>query len=137
MQNENNFNNFNNQFNDPYNQQQLNDLMNNRIVYPEIFYKLQPFIMISCDQIEAYRGNMLNQEMIDQMTDEIYNDVCHMYPDIAEYASYYDNKASSDPAVTDVINGFYGSGYRRRGMLRDLIGILLLSELFRRRRRVY
>jgi hypothetical protein len=130
-------NNWNNQLNTQYSQQELNDLMANNVVYPEIFYKLQPFVMMCCDQMDSYGNNMPNQEMLDQMTEGIYNDVCRMYPDIAEYANAYDKNASTDPEVINVINGFYGRGYRRRGLLRDVIGILLLSELFRRRRRFY
>ena len=123
--------------NPPYSQQEMNDLIANRIVYPEIFYKLQPYVMLCCDQIDAYGAAMPTQEMLEQMADGIYDDVCRMYPDIAEYANTCEKKANADPAVADVINDFYGGNYRRRGMLRDLIGILLLSEFFRRRRRVY
>lgn len=126
----------NTQFSTQYSPQEINDLVMHRVVYPEVFYKLQPFIMICCDQMDMYGDAMPTQEMLDQMTDGIYNDVCRMYPDIAEYANSCDKKTGTDPYITDVINGFDRS-FRRRGLLRDIIGILLLSELFRRRRRIY
>jgi hypothetical protein len=125
---------------------QVMPMMGNQMVYPEIFYKLQPYIMIVCDQMDTFGSMMPTQEMVEQMTDNIYDDVCRMYPDIAEYARDYDKKAKDDPP--DPPLGFGGGfemfgrehdrprfGFRRRGVFRDLIDILLLSELFRRRRR--
>jgi hypothetical protein len=68
-----------------------------------------------------------------------------MYPDMAEYASNYDQETKDDPPIIEGRNPFMfdrGFGmishrFRRRGMLRDLIDILLISEFFRRRRRMY
>ncbi len=121
--------------------------MANQIVYPELFYKLQPFIMMVCDQIDTYSFGsvMLTQEMIEQLSDSVHDDVCHMYPDIAEYADSVDQQAQDDvPVIARRDQGIYGGGlglfgrrFRRRGGLRDLIDILLISEFFRRRRRIY
>lgn len=124
------------QFTPQYGSRELSDLINNRVIYPEIFYRIQPFVMVCCDQIEAMGIDIPPQEVIDHMTEVIYNDVCRMHPDIAEYAREYE-KTNKNPEIVDVINGVYGRDYRRRGLLRDLIGILLISELFRRRRRYY
>jgi hypothetical protein len=68
-----------------------------------------------------------------------------MYPDIAEYAENMDKK---NPGEVPVIRGLgqglfdrnfdmFGRRFRRRGILRDLIGIMLISEFFRRRRRLF
>jgi hypothetical protein len=122
---------------------------NMMLVYPEIYYKLQPFIMMVCDQMDTFGSMMPTQEMIEQMTDSIYDDVKRMYPEIAEYARETENKTMSDSASaqTVVIPQIYDDRrdyddrdrfrrrFRRRGMLRDLIDILLLSEFARRRRR--
>jgi hypothetical protein len=124
------------EFNMEFGRQELNDFIKNRVVYPEIYYKIQPFVMVCCDQMEAYGDSIPPQEVIDHMIEQIYNDVCRIYPDIAEYAREYD-KTNKSPQIAEVINGFYRGRFRRRGMLRDIIGILLLSELFRRRRRFY
>ncbi len=113
-------------------QTELSDMITYRIVYPEIFYKLQPFVLMACDEMDVY--GMVNQEMIEKMADNIYDDVCRMYPDMVEYAREQERKASSIPGVAEVQAPFRG-GFRRRGLLRDIIEILLLSELFRRRRR--
>lgn len=119
--------------------------MVNQMTYPEIFYKLQPYIMLVCDQLDTFSSLMPTQEMVEHMTDSIYDDVCRMYPDIAEYTHEYEKSAKDDPP--DPPAGFgrgFGMfdrepmfGFRRRGLFRDLIDILLLSELTRRRRRFY
>ncbi|MBW7571992.1 hypothetical protein [Caproiciproducens faecalis] len=128
--------------------------MANQMVYPEIFYKLQPYIMLVCDQMDTFSSLMPTQEMVEHMTDSIYDDVCRMYPDIAEYTREYEKRAKDDPPdPPDPPAGFgrgfgrgfgmfereprFGFGFRRRGLFRDLIDILLLSELTRRRRRFY
>jgi hypothetical protein len=123
--------------------------MTYQLVYPELFYRLQPFILIGCDQMD--NGPMIpTQEMIEHMSDSIYEDVHRMYPDMAEYASSYDRRAKDDPPRIEVRDlgmrdlgmrdrglGMFDHRFRRRGMLHDLIDILLISELFRRRRRMY
>lgn len=124
-----------------------------RLVYPEIFYRLQPFVMVACDQMDIGGNFLPTQEMVEQVTDGIYNDVTQMYPELADNM-YSQNPGNNndmpvnDPPYAPVFNGF-GRGFRgrdfdqdffprrfrRRGSLQDLISILLLSELFRRRRR--
>lgn len=117
----------------------VSPMMSNQMVYPEIYYKLQPYIMMVCDQVDTYGSMMPTQEMIENITDSIYDDVCRMYPDMAEYAHAKDSKNDPDPVVETArfgpAPGMFGWRFRRRGMFRDLIDILLLSELFRRRRR--
>lgn len=109
-----------------------------RMVYPEIFYKLQPYILMACDQMESCDSLMPTQDMLEQMCDSIHDEVCRMHPDLAEYANSCERKSSADPSISQVITivpGIFGRNFRRRGMFRDIIEILLLSELFRRRRR--
>lgn len=100
-----------------------------QMLYPEIWYKMQPFIMMANDEMDLYNMNP-TREMLDGMTDRIYDDMRRMYPDMEEYASDYEKKAlAQNPSSID-------PPFRRRGMFRDFISILLLSELFRRRRRM-
>ncbi len=106
----------------------------NRVAYPEIYYRLQPHIMMVCDQMEPYDA-MPTQDMVEQMADGIYEDVCRMYPDLADMEL---EKTGADSEATEVVSRYPRGGdrrSRRRGSLRDLVGILLLSELFDRRRR--
>jgi hypothetical protein len=142
----------------PYNQatmpQMMSGAMKYQALYPEVFYKLQPYVMMACDQMDAYGYMMPTQEIIEHMSDNICDDVCKMYPDLAEYAHKNDNTMKADPpndpdgrmgdhGFMSDNEGFmrdrdrfgFGRGFRRRGFFRDFIDILLLSELFGRRRR--
>lgn len=98
----------------------------NPLMYPEIYYKIQPFIMEACDQMDV-KGNALPpMDVLEIMADSIYNDISQMYPDFVEY---------SQEVFSPRYN--YNRRFRRRGLLRDLIDILLITELFRRTRRYY
>lgn len=109
-----------------------------RITYPEVFYKVQPYIMMACDGIDANGSAMPTQEMIDNISDNIYADVCKMYPDMAEYAQASDSSMPDPPMERGEFRRqpeVFNRRFRRRGMFRDFIDFLLLQELFRRRRR--
>ncbi|MCX7615755.1 MAG: hypothetical protein N2Z65_08380 [Clostridiales bacterium] len=120
----------------------MEKMMAYQAVYPDVFYKVQPFVMMACDQMDTY-GSMPSQDMIEQMADVIYEDVRRMYPDLNEYVGEYERNVNSSSPDLEVVNhvprspGMFGRPFRQRGLFRDLIGILLLSELFRRRRRHY
>jgi hypothetical protein len=124
--------------------------LSNQVVYPEIYYKLQPHIMMVCDQMDAYGDGMPTQEMVEQTTDNIYDDVVRLYPDVAEYANANElrmNTTMPEAVQTQFVTDFgFGFGpefgfrpgrFRRRGVLRDVIDILLLQEFLRRRRRPF
>lgn len=108
-----------------------------RMVYPEIFYKLQPYIMMVCDQMDAYGNSVPNQDMLDQITDGIYKDILEMYPDLEEYVREQEQKETGAIQTISRSQGRFGRRFRRRGLFRDLIDILFLSEFFGRRRRRY
>jgi FMN phosphatase YigB (HAD superfamily) len=124
----------------PYNMQEMNDLMNYRVAYPEIYYKCQPFVMMACDQMDAVSSEMPTQEMIEMMADNIYDDICRMYPDMVEYIRSAEQKGGANIPAQGFITFDRDrdrSRFRRRGVFRDFIEFLLLSELFRRRRRIF
>jgi hypothetical protein len=91
-----------------------------------------------CDQLDTYYGNSApNHNMMDQISDNIYQDLLDMYPDLEEYARDYEN-LSEEPNLETIARRnprFYRRNFRRRGLLRDLVDILFFSEFFRRRRR--
>jgi SWI/SNF related-matrix-associated actin-dependent regulator of chromatin subfamily C len=128
--------------------------------YPEIYFKLQPYILLVCDQMDVYYGEgMPSQDMIERISDGIYDDVRRMNPDMDEYLRTQEMQqrgtaAGGRGAAARAAIGPYGydygdynrygygpdmfrRDYRRRGLGRDIIDILLLSELFRRRRRPF
>lgn len=120
----------------PYAQAAVKPKMAYQMIYPEVFYRLQPYIMMVCDQME-YGSVMPTMETVQHMTDNIYDDVCRMYPDLAEYVRNNENKAKDDPPPFDRDPDMFGRRFRRRGVFKDLIDILILSELFGRRRRFF
>ncbi len=115
----------------------MDEVMAYEMVYPEIYYKVQPFIMGVCDQMEAFGGVMPSIEVIERIADNIYTDVITMYPDLAEYAGggaapTGQFKDDSSDHAQPVTVPFFRRRFRRRGLFRDFIRILLLNEIFRR-----
>lgn len=105
-----------------------------RVIYPELYYRLQPYVLSACDELDSY-DTMPSQEMIEKMSDSIYEDMLRMYPDFSDYIREHgsnDSRAAMNPIVS--VQRFRPRS-RRRGLFRDFIDILLLSELNRRRRR--
>jgi hypothetical protein len=131
----------------PYVQPNMNmaEMLPNNMAYPEIFYKIQPYVLMACDQMDTYGTLMPSQKMIEQISDNIYENACKTHPDLAEYARNNEANPNEDPEVAEVISRRGGGGRphfppfrpRRGGAVGDLIDILLISEFFRRRRRYY
>ena len=124
------------------NQRQLNEqdmeaLDNYRVVYPEIYYRIQPFIMNFCDQLESSGLEAPTQDMVEQMTDAIFEEIKTLYPDLMQYANEQEQMQRQENQVIQTQRPFRFRRpiRRRRGLLRDIIEILLLSELGHRRRR--
>lgn len=110
-------------------------------IYPDVYYKVQPFAMMACDELDACNCGMPTYEMVRQISDQIYEDVLRMHPDLAEEDYYFDMPQEAVDAYhtassTVEAERWYGRPRRRRrgGFFRDLIDIILLNELFRRRR---
>lgn len=116
----------------------IEETKKHRAMYPEIQYKLEPFISSTCDAIES-SGVMPTEEEMDNITDGIFDDFCNTYPDMANYMKANDNDTDMPEAVpTQFFGGGFRPGgfrrFRRRGLGRDLIRALLLARLFGRRR---
>lgn len=100
-------------------------------LYPEVYRVVYPMICSSCDRIQ-FPGTTINDEMITRMTDDIYDQVesdGRIKIEVNVTTEVRETSSSSDSAVE--------TRQRRRPrnrFLRDLIRILLLRELFRRRR---
>jgi len=109
-------------------------------VYPEVYYKVQPFVMMACDEMDAYNMGMPSYDMLRRISDQIHDDVVRMYPDLMEIEGEEEFMEMSHEAAVayNMTDGFAESQRfrprRRRRFLRDLIDILLLTEFFRRRR---
>ena len=112
--------------------QAVKDATMYRMVYPDVYYMVKPYVMMMCDQMDAYGTDTLTHEMVEQMTTTIYDDVCRMHPDMMECSPDLEtiNSPFNNPLG-------YGRGRQQGNMFRDLITILFLSEIFGRRRRFY
>jgi hypothetical protein len=112
--------------------------MNYQNVYPDVYYKVQPFVMMACDEMDALNLGVPTYDTVREVSDQIYGDVIRIHPDLAEQGSdsmemFHEAAAAYDmpePYVTP--QRWRGGG---GGIFRDLIDILLLNEIFRRRRR--
>lgn len=121
----------------------IEETKKHRAMYPEIHYKLEPFISLTCDAIES-SGVMPTEEEMDEITDGVFEDFCRVHPDMANYMKANENDDDMPEAVpTQIFGGGFRPGgfrpggfrhFRRRGLGRDLIRALLLSQLFGRRR---
>ena len=103
--------------------------------YPEIYYRLAPYIMMVCDQAESAGVEMPSQQMIESITDSIYDDMVRNFPDMADYFRGHEQTMADVDSLPVQGPFYFGRRPRRRGLFRDLIDILLLNEFLRRRRR--
>ena len=104
-------------------------------VYPDVYYKIQPHVMMVCDEMDDYDDyEMPSHEMIRQMSDRIYNDVCRIHPEYAE-PDHYRGMSYDALAAYNLIDNVESQQFSRGGIFGDLITIVLLNELFGRRRR--
>jgi hypothetical protein len=65
-----------------------------------------------------------SQDMYDRMVDRVYDEAGRMYPEEFEALNFPEASANEQ----------FMSPFRRRRLFRDLLGVLVLSELFERRR---
>lgn len=115
---------------------QDNQRMIYQSVYPEVYYKVMPFIMMACDELDASDYEMMSPEMIMETADRICEDVLRVHPELAQEFEY--GEMSYEAAAAYGVPGSnVGSQqfYRRRNIFRDLVTIILLNEFFGRRRR--
>lgn len=91
------------------------------LLYPEIYYQMQPYIIEACDQLDAAGVAMPTAEILSVVGDRI------------EKRFEVPGTSGMKQAVPDSTP----AALRSRGLFRDLLDILILNELFGRRRRYY
>lgn len=109
--------------------------VNYQNIYPDVYYKVQPFAMMACDELDAANWEVPTPEMVRQISDQIYEDVCRIHPDLAEREQYHPMSYEAAEAYQMTERLAEAEQWRGGGFFRDLIDILLLNEIFRRRRR--
>lgn len=102
--------------------------------FPEIYYRVQPVIQNIVCEMDNLNQTYPTQEALDLMVERVWDDYHRIYPDMIEYE---ESSADSGEAAVETQIGFgrprFGRPFRRRGLFGDLVTILLLNELFRRR----
>lgn len=98
--------------------------------YPELYYRVYPKVIAAVN--EELEENLLreeiSQEQLNRMVDKIYVKMVHECPEIHE--DPYERRSRRVRGEQEI---FYG----RSRIIRDLITILLISELLRRNRSFY
>lgn len=99
-------------------------------LYPDVYRVVYPMVCSACDRIQ-FPNNPVNEEMIARMTDDIYDRV------EADGRINIEVNVTTEVRESDATQISNETRQRRprNRFLRDLIRILLLRELFRRRRR--
>ena len=98
------------------------------MLYPEIYYRVQPFVMSACDRMDKYGYGVPSQKGFDEMSARVYNDIREMYPDLRGMSANDMEEGAKEPGE------IHFAQFGNRGLFGDLIDILILQELFSRRR---
>lgn len=120
-------------------------------MYPKCYYIIYPRVKRMCDMYCRRNGNMPpTHEVMEQMTNSVYDEVepmmheddmgemdMQMMPTDEQVPSEIDDTGYDDMQSRQFGTQTFGYFRPRRRFLRDLIGILLIRELLRRRRRPY
>ena len=95
------------------------------IMYPDIYYRIYPYVHQTCDRMDNPYMHYPSEAQVESMVDDCYDACIKGMPDLIQYADIKKKEKEEIDAKQ----------VRRRPLLRDLIAIILISELFRRRRR--
>lgn len=94
--------------------------------YPELYYRIYPKVIRSINNHldNNFSNEMINEEKFDLIVDDVYRNLTDECPEINSDPN--ERRGRARAKSTQSI--FYG----RRQIVRDLISILLISELLRR-----
>lgn len=109
--------------------------MSYQCIYPDVYYKVQPFVMMACDEMDACNCESPTYDMVRQISDQIFEDVCRVHPDLME-RDQMQGMSMEAAAAYNMPGSIVNTQQWNRGrFFNDLIDIVLLNEIFRRRRR--
>ena len=97
------------------------------VMYPDIYYKIYPYVCRVCDEMDNPYIPYPSHSHIEDMINKCYDMCVKEMPELEEYAGA---KMKEKQEIENL-----QLERRRTPILRDLIAIVLLTELFRRRRR--
>lgn len=95
------------------------------MLYPEIYYKVQPYILSICDEMDSF-GGLPTKKAISFMSDKAYEQIISAYPELRQY--------EENTAMSAAIAYQSAEAMQERGLFRDFLDILLIRELIGRHR---
>ena len=102
------------------------------IMYPDIYYRIYPYAHRTCERMDNPYMHYPSEAQVESMVTDCYDACINAMPDLDYYADLKTQEAGNPKAKSQDTGTVQ---FRRRPLLRDLIAIILISELFRRRRR--
>lgn len=104
--------------------------MPNNLVYPDLYYQVYTKVMdVISRHIESLSmKENISDEYLEKMIDEVYIDLVNQYPEIDEDPIERRNRRGRFSKNRVAQRSYYG----RKRLLRNLISIILISELLRR-----
>ena len=105
-------------------------------LYPKDVGRILECVEEECDKME-YEGSLMFDEypdrlMLEKVVDRIYDKVKDDDPD-REAEQYWGGVQPPDTSAQQVVSAQRTGRHRRRDPLRDLIGVVLNNEMYRRR----
>ena len=101
------------------------------MLYPEIYYKVEPYILSACDEMSSFGSGMPTKKAISAMSDKVYSQVMDAYPELRMYDAQGINANGADKGG---VSNNKVSAARRNSLLGDFLDVLLIYELIGRRR---
>ncbi len=101
--------------------------------FPDIYYYgIRPTVSNIVAEMDDMSVAYPTQGMYDSMLNRVYDQVLKMYPD--DFQSHNVKTADQNPGNPEYHAEQFFPPFRRRPLVRDLLGVLILLELLDRRR---
>jgi hypothetical protein len=102
--------------------------------FPDVYYQVRPVVEETISEMDDPYLTYPSQQAVDRMVNRTYEKLLMTYPDLEELEESL-VESDGDTVETQIRFGppRFRRAFRRREIFRDLVTILLLNELFRRR----
>lgn len=105
------------------------------MLYPEIYYKVEPYILSACDEMTSFGSDMPAKKAISAMSERVYAQIMEAYPELRVYEAQSAGAGSVEDTAGKNTAGDKVTAARRSSLLGDFLDVLLIYELIGRRRR--
>lgn len=105
------------------------------MLYPEIYYKVEPYILSACDEMTSFGSDMPAKKAISAMSERVYAQIMEAYPELRVFETQSAGAGSVEGTAGKNTAGDKVAAARRNSLLGDFLDVLLIYELIGRRRR--